>query len=214
MTTVQAPDVLELETTGLCQLRCGHCYASSGPGGGTGVMTVADWERVIREAATLGVRVVQFIGGEPTLDKRVPRLAWLALGLGLRVSVYTNLARVGATQWALFSSPGVSLSTSWYAADAEAHERVTGSRGAWAATRANIEKAVRLGIPVRAAVVAVLPGQDLAAAEAELRELGVTDIRVRPVQAVGRAGGGDEGTRPGCAATAATGGRRSGRTGR
>ena len=56
-----------LEITGRCQLRCVHCYADSGPESGHGTMTAADWKRVIGEAADAGVRMVQFIGGEPTL---------------------------------------------------------------------------------------------------------------------------------------------------
>ena len=54
---------LALELTGRCNLACGHCFAESGPSGTHGVMTTRDWERVIGEAAGLGVRAVQFIGG-------------------------------------------------------------------------------------------------------------------------------------------------------
>ena len=52
-----------LEITGRCQLQCKHCYAGSGPAGTHGRMTTGDWRRVIDEAAELGVRWVQFIGG-------------------------------------------------------------------------------------------------------------------------------------------------------
>ena len=58
------PSLLELEITGLCQLRCGHCYADSGPHGGHGTMTAEDWEKIITQAAALGIRAIQFIGGE------------------------------------------------------------------------------------------------------------------------------------------------------
>lgn len=54
-----------LEITGRCQLTCKHCYAESGPS--DGVMLPVDWCRVIDEVAQLGGRMVQFIGGEPTL---------------------------------------------------------------------------------------------------------------------------------------------------
>jgi hypothetical protein len=57
------PSFLELEITGFCQLNCVHCYADSGPRGGPGTMTTADWERVIDQAAAIGVTMVQFIGG-------------------------------------------------------------------------------------------------------------------------------------------------------
>jgi sulfatase maturation enzyme AslB (radical SAM superfamily) len=57
------PSFLELEIAGFCQLKCVHCYAESGPDGGRGTMTTGDWERVIDQAAAIGVKMVQFIGG-------------------------------------------------------------------------------------------------------------------------------------------------------
>lgn len=63
-----------LEITGKCQLECVHCYADSGPDGTAGSMTTNDWYRVIDEAASMGIRMVQFIGGEPTLHPDLPDL--------------------------------------------------------------------------------------------------------------------------------------------
>jgi hypothetical protein len=78
MTTLARPDVVDvrvgpafsflwLEITGRCGLGCSHCYAGSGPSGSHGAMTAGDWRSVISQAADLGVSMVQFIGGEPTL---------------------------------------------------------------------------------------------------------------------------------------------------
>jgi len=47
-------------------------------------MTDKDWQHVIRDAATLGVRMVQFIGGEPTLHPSLPELVGHALDVDLR----------------------------------------------------------------------------------------------------------------------------------
>lgn len=186
-TAPDVPSFLELETTGKCQLRCRHCYNSSGPDGGTGTMTPDDWRNVIDQAAALGTSSVQFIGGEPTLDPNMPDLVRHALAAGLTVHVYSNLVHVTPDMWELFSTSGVRLSTSYYAADPVTHGRITGSRASYLRTRSNIAEAVQRGIPVRAAVVQILPGQDTRQAEAELGSLGVTDIRVRREQAVGRA---------------------------
>jgi MoaA/NifB/PqqE/SkfB family radical SAM enzyme len=181
------PSFLELEITGFCQLRCVHCYAESGPHGGRGTMRTSDWERVIDQAAAIGVKMVQFIGGEPTLDPDLPRLIRHALGNGLKIYVYSNLVHVTQELWHLFCQPGMFLGTSWYSADSATHGTITGSRASYERTRANIADAVRRGIPVRAAIVEVTPDQDIAQAAGELRGLGVTDIRIRPSQGVGRA---------------------------
>src|SRR5438045_3225579 len=58
---------LWLELTGRCNLHCVHCYADSSPTSNHGTMTTHDWEVVLDQAQELGVRKVQFIGGEPTL---------------------------------------------------------------------------------------------------------------------------------------------------
>jgi MoaA/NifB/PqqE/SkfB family radical SAM enzyme len=61
--TATAPSLLELELTGLCNLDCTHCYASSGNHGTHGTMTADDWEDVITQAAAIGIKTIQFIGG-------------------------------------------------------------------------------------------------------------------------------------------------------
>lgn len=184
---VGIPSFLELEITGFCQLRCVHCYAASGPHRGRGTMTTDNWEDVIDQAAAIGVRMVQFIGGEPTLDPGPPRLIRRAMGKGLRVYVYSNLVHVAPDLWGLFSQPGMFLGTSWYSGDPAKHAQITGSQTSHARTRANIEEAIRRGIPVRVAIVDVTRDQDTEHAAAGLRRLGVSDIRIRPTQGVGRA---------------------------
>lgn len=184
---LEAISFLELEITGLCQLKCRHCYADSSPESDHGTMTPNDWERVINDAHALAVDTVQFIGGEPTLHPELPRLVRYALGKGLKVDVYTNLVHITPELWELFSRQGVSLGTSWYSTDADRHADVTGSKGSHARTRANIVEALRRGIPIRAGIVEVVDCQDTVTAREELLALGVTDIHTDRARGVGRA---------------------------
>jgi MoaA/NifB/PqqE/SkfB family radical SAM enzyme len=181
------PSFLELEITQFCQLKCTHCYSESGPHGGHGAMTATDWERLIDQAAALGVETVQFIGGEPTLDADLPRLMRYALLAGVKADVYTNLVHVTPDLWDLFSLPGVSIGFSWYSADPDKHAEITGSRASHARSKANIREALRRGIPLRAGIVEVVENQDINAAMAELRALGVTDMQADRARAIGRA---------------------------
>jgi MoaA/NifB/PqqE/SkfB family radical SAM enzyme len=178
---------LSLEITGTCNLACGHCYATSGPKAGQGAMTEQGWRDVISQAAGLGVERVQFIGGEPVLNSWLPGLIRHALALDLAVSVFTNLTRVSSELWELYRSPRVKVRTSWYSADPAVHARITGNSHSWAATRGSIAVAVALGVRLQVGVVTVEDGQDTAAAVEHLKGLGVTDIRVRPLQVLGRA---------------------------
>jgi hypothetical protein len=44
---------VELEVTGRCQLKCGHCCTRSGPKASAGAMTPVDWMDVIADIAGL-----------------------------------------------------------------------------------------------------------------------------------------------------------------
>lgn len=185
-TTEQAgPAFLWLEITGRCQLHCTHCYADSGPAGTHGSMTVADWRRTIDEAADLGVRTVQFIGGEPTLHPDLPALVGHAVARGLRVEVFSNLVHVTEEHWTAFRLPGVSLATSYYSDDPDRHAAITG-RPSHARTRANIAEALDRGIPLRAGVIELDDGQRGEQAGHDLARLGVATIGYDRLRGVGR----------------------------
>ncbi len=169
---------LWLEITGKCQLACEHCYADSGPAGNHGSMTRADWMRVIDEAAELGIEMVQFIGGEPTLHPEFDMLVRYALSCGLEVEVYTNLVRVTPQQWALFELLGVRLATSYYSSEAAEHDAVTGRNSSHGRTLANIAEAVRRGVPLRVGLADLRDEQHVSEAIEQLRQVGVDDIGV------------------------------------
>ena len=177
---------LWLEITGRCQLLCVHCYAESGPSGTHGVMTVDDWRRVIDEGAALGVGMVQFIGGEPTLHPDLPRLVEYALDRHVEVEVFSNLLRVTPRLWDIFSRPGVCLATSYYADDVGQHEIITQRRGSYARTTANIAEAVRRSIPLRVGLIDVMDEQRVAQARQRLADLGVVDVDLDRLRQVGR----------------------------
>ncbi len=181
---------LDLELTGKCQLECLHCYASSGPQSGHGSMSTNDWSSVIDQAVTLGARRVQFIGGEVTTHPGFGRLLQQAVDAGLVVEVFSNLLHVQDRLWELFALPGVKLATSFYSDHAEEHDAITARPGSHARTRANIVEAIRRGIPIRAAIVAVRDGQRVEQARQELHTLGVTRVGTDWVRGVGRGANG------------------------
>ncbi|MFE2025184.1 radical SAM protein [Streptomyces hygroscopicus] len=181
------PRVVELEITGACQLQCTHCFADSGPNGRHGLLTAGDWQRVISDAAGLGVREVQFIGGEPTTHPAWAELVDHALSLGLRAEVYSNLFHVKPEWWGLLAREGVKLATSYYSDRVKEHDAITTRPGSYERTRANIAEAVRRDIPLRVGIVHVLPGQRVTEARRELEALGVTKIRTDRTRRLGRA---------------------------
>lgn len=178
---------LELEITSVCQLKCRMCLSSSSPQASHGDMTPRDWRAVIFDAAALGIRTIQMIGGEPTVHPKWREFVTLALSLGRHVEIYSNLYEVKERDWALFADPRVTLGTSYYSDRPEEHDAVTQVQGSYVRTRANIREALQRGITVRAGIVDVLPGQHVAEGRAELEAMGITNIIVDRARAVGRA---------------------------
>jgi MoaA/NifB/PqqE/SkfB family radical SAM enzyme len=182
---VTGTSYLWLEITGKCQLQCSHCYAESGPSGTHGEMTTSDWLRVIDEAAALGVTMVQFIGGEPTLHPDLEQLVDAAVNRGVEVEVFSNLVHVTPRLWETFGRPGVRLACSYYSDDPDQHAVITGRR-THARTKANIGEALRRSIPLRVGVVDLGDEQRTAQATEELAALGVTDVGFDRLRGVGR----------------------------
>ncbi len=147
---------------------------------------MTDWRRVIDQAAVLGVSMVQFIGGEPTLHPKLPGLVNHALTAGMEVEVFSNLVHVTPTLWEMFEQPGVRLACSYYSDDACQHAAVTGRASSHARTRANIVEALRRSIPLRVGVIDLGDGQRVDAAIAELEALGVADVGFDRLRQVGR----------------------------
>jgi MoaA/NifB/PqqE/SkfB family radical SAM enzyme len=174
-----------LEITGRCQLSCDHCYASSGPAGSHGRMTMDDWLRVIDQAAGLGVDWVQFIGGEPTLYPGLASLIEHATSRALRVEVFSNLVHVGASLWPVFTACDVELATSWYSDDAAEHAAITG-RQTRDRTLANIREALARSIPLRVGIIGVRQSQRAREAWALLETAGVTSIGYDDMRQIGR----------------------------
>ncbi|GAA2237642.1 hypothetical protein GCM10010232_25550 [Streptomyces amakusaensis] len=176
-----------LEVTGLCNEFCDHCYAASSPKGTHGTMTVPDWKNTIDQLSTMGARDVQFIGGEPTLYPHLRELIEHAHGTGLAIEVFSNLTHIRDELWETFTTCGVKLATSYYSDSAEDHDAVTQLRGSHKRTRANVEKALSLDIPLRGGVVAVREGQRVQEAARDLTALGVGTVGGDRTRAFGRA---------------------------
>ncbi len=124
--------------------------------------------------------------GEPTVHPDLVTWVVHALDRGLQVEVFSNLVHVRPALWELFSTPGVSLATSYYSDDPGQHEEITGRRGSHAKTRANIAEAVRREIPLRVGVIDLGGEQRWRQAVAEWEALGVTAIGCDRLRQVGR----------------------------
>ena len=86
-----APLALLAELTHRCPLTCFYCSNPLQLERRRAEMTTSEWQRVLSEAAALGVLQVHFSGGEPLARRDLPELVRHAAKLRL----YTNLITSG-----------------------------------------------------------------------------------------------------------------------
>lgn len=181
-------DFLWLELTNQCNLKCTHCYAESGPKAQKGTLSASQYVELMTEAHTLGCRSVQFIGGEPTLNRDLPALIRSASKMGFEfIEVFTNLTRLSAELLQCFVENGVHVATSVYSAVSDRHDAITLVNGSFEQTTRNIQRVVKTGLPVRASIVEM--GANAGHADATiafLREIGVDNANVGRVRRFGR----------------------------
>lgn len=85
------PLSLLCELTYRCNLQCPYCYNPVALREYRDELSTAQWSRVLRDAAELGVVQAHFSGGEPTLRRDLPEL----IAVASRERLYTNLITQG-----------------------------------------------------------------------------------------------------------------------
>lgn len=183
-------DFVWMELTNHCNLKCTHCYAESGPQSAVAdLLRCSDYERLITESFELGCRHIQFIGGEPTLNRDLPHLIGVASGLGYdTIEVFTNLVSLPDSLVGCFVANRVSIATSVYAPEPDFHNAVTQVDGSFERTTRNIVRLVQAGLSVRVGVIDI--GNDRGRVDATVRylnELGVDRVGVDRLRHFGRA---------------------------
>lgn len=188
-------DFLWLEITAQCNLSCVHCYADSGPSRALhGNLGLEDWLDALRQAADLGCKKVQFIGGEPTLHPGLTTLIASARGLGFTtIEVFTNGTLFTEALKNSFLRHHIHLAFSVYSAQADVHDAITRKKGSFAKTMTSLQWAIGCGLPVRVAAVQMETNAgDLDQTRRMLTEMGVASISSGHLREIGRGARGKE----------------------
>ncbi len=143
-----APLRMDLAVTFRCQNDCVHCYAG-GPHQ-TAELTTAEWKQVIDKLSQVGVFIVTFTGGEPTLREDLPEFLHYAQQKGMVSGLITNgrklkdKAYVDALEKAGLDFIQITLESH----KPQVHDAITKVQGSWAETVAGIKNAVQSQIYV------------------------------------------------------------------
>lgn len=190
---------LWLEITVKCNLECVHCYADSGPKRQLfGELGLNDWLTILQDAAGIGCRQVQFIGGEPTLHPDLSRMISFASAQDYGfIEVYTNAIHIDDQMLQVFRQCGVKVAVSFYSDNAETHDAITRRRGSFERTVANLHRLLRAELPVRAGIIEMQENQGHGERAREfLEKVGVIDTKVDFQRGIGRAAKAADGSDP------------------
>jgi pyrroloquinoline quinone biosynthesis protein E len=126
---IPPPYALLAELTHHCPLHCAYCANPIELARRDRELSTADWRRVLREAAALGVVQVGFSGGEPLARPDLEELVGAARRRGLYTNLITSGLGLTANRAAALAASGLnSVQLSVQAADAEIADRLAGRR--------------------------------------------------------------------------------------
>lgn len=143
-----APLRMDVALTFRCQNDCIHCYAG-GPHQ-TPELTTTQWKTVIDKLSDVGVFILTFTGGEPTLRDDLPELLQYAQNKGIVTGLITNGRRlkdkeyVGELERSGLDFAQITLESY----KPNVHDAMTGAVGSWKETVAGIKNAVNSQIYV------------------------------------------------------------------
>lgn len=182
-------DFLSLELTNQCNLQCIHCYANAGPQNMIyNLLKINDYKKLIQEGIRLGSRAVQFIGGEPTLNKDLPYLIAYAHETGYEhIEVFSNLTVLNPELIDCFLKYNVHVATSVYAPTELIHDKITKNDGSFSKTVNNISLLLDKHIELRVGIIEMEENCNyIEKTRIMLSEMGVKNIGGDKVRQTGR----------------------------
>ncbi len=136
-----APLRMDMALTFKCQNNCVHCYAG-GPHE-TEELSTEQWKRVIDEVHEIGVFILTFTGGEPTLRDDLPELLQYTQSKGIVTGLVTNGRKLKDMEYVqALEKVGLDfVQVTLESHKAAIHDKMTGTKGSWKETVQGIKNA-------------------------------------------------------------------------
>jgi radical SAM protein with 4Fe4S-binding SPASM domain len=143
-----APLRMDMALTFRCQNDCVHCYAG-GPHD-TPEFTTDQWKQVIDRLSDVGVFILTFTGGEPTLREDLPELLKYAQNKGIVTGLITNGRKLkDITYVETLEKSGLDfVQITLESHKPKVHDKMTGEEGSWKETVVGIKNTVKSKIYV------------------------------------------------------------------
>ena len=139
---LSAPIRVDLALTFRCQNNCSHCYAG-GPHE-TPELTTEQWKEVIDRLHQIGVFILTFTGGEPTLREDLPELLLYGQNKGLVTGLITNGRKLKDKSYVkILEKTGLDfIQVTLESHKPKIHDQMTATKGSWNETVAGIKNII------------------------------------------------------------------------
>jgi len=139
---LSAPLRVDLALTFRCQNNCVHCYAG-GPHE-TPELTTEQWKEVIDRLHQIGVFILTFTGGEPTLREDLPELLLYAQNKGIVTGLVTNGRKLKEKTYVeTLEKTGLDfIQVTLESHKPKIHDLMTATKGSWKETVAGIKNII------------------------------------------------------------------------
>jgi radical SAM protein with 4Fe4S-binding SPASM domain len=138
-----APLRMDMALTFRCQNDCVHCYAG-GPHE-TPELSTDQWKQAIDKLSDIGVLILTFTGGEPTLREDLPELLLYAQKKGIVTGLISNGRKLKDEDYVkLLEKSGLDfVQITLESHKPQVHDKITGAKGSWKETIAGIKNAAK-----------------------------------------------------------------------
>ncbi len=175
-----APNLIQIEVTGNCNIRCRHCYnGCSKENHRYAIMDITCAKRVIEQCVKYGIADIVLTGGEPFLNYRVVKyLVKVAHDCNIRVSINSNLTLItNEILDDLFEFRVRGILASIMSFSSETHDKIAQTVGAHARTVDGIKLCLQRGFTVATnTVVSTINFPELVETFKFLHKLGVREM--------------------------------------
>ncbi|UCF44734.1 MAG: radical SAM protein [Candidatus Bathyarchaeota archaeon] len=143
-----APLRMDLALTFKCTNNCIHCYAG-GPHE-TEELGTTQWKKVIDRLSKIGIFILTFTGGEPTMREDLPELLLYAQNKGMVTGLITNGRKLKDKEYVKkLENAGLDfVQVTLESHKPEIHDLMTAAKGSWKETVAGIKNAAQSQIYV------------------------------------------------------------------
>lgn len=149
-----------LEITQACNLRCVHCYEGDIHKASTKHLSLDEWKKVIDEINELKVKRVVVIGGEPCCSNQLVDILEYLSKYKINTTLFTNGTLFNEKLFETIINNNISVKFSLYGHNEKIHDNITKVNGSFNKLINTVERLLAANIKVDIAVVAMKENQE------------------------------------------------------